>query len=612
MAAAILADGRQLVRLIVPKALLLQTAQTLQSRLGGLVGREITHIPFSRRTLTTPNMLRLYSEHHYQLFHSCGVILTTPEHVLSYKLSGLQRVVDSQLEEAQQMVQFQSWLSETCRDVLDESDFTLAVKTQLIYPSGSLLTVDGNPHRWEIAQILLSLVEDHLPDLQRKFPQSIEVVKRSCGFPMAHFLRTDVEDALLHRIVNDICDGRISLLRLEDSTQSGGRREIKRVLSEENLDCKFIKRVSRNFADKSSAYKNILLVRGLLLNRILLVCLKKRWNVQYGLHPDRHPIAVPFEAKGVPSEQAEFGHPDVSILFTCLAFYYSGLRLSQFREALQHILKSDDPAAGYDRWTYGSETLPEALRHWNVINVEDQGQVEELWRHLRHNRNVLNSYMNHSVFPLHATQFGVKLQASGWDLPLFSESPSGEETSRSMTTGFSGTNDNKMMLPLNIRQDDLPSLRQTNAEVLTYLLQDQSHRHYNLAARGGKRWTEEELLRKMKEMEIRTLIDAGAYILEMDNQTLVKTWLNIDTPAKAAVYFGADNRAWVLYRGGKEAVPLLATPFAENLSECLVYIDEAHTRGIDLKLPKEACGALTLALGQTKDHTVQGKLIAIN
>jgi Protein of unknown function (DUF3638)/Protein of unknown function (DUF3645) len=612
MAAAILADGRKLVRLIVPKALLLQTAQTLQSRLGGLVGREVTHIPFSRRTPTTPNMLRLYSEHHYQLIHSCGVILTTPEHVLSYKLSGLQRVVDSRLEEAQEMVQFQSWLSKTCRDVLDESDFTLAVKTQLIYPSGSQLTVDGHPHRWEVAQILLSLVEDHLPDLQRKFPQSIEVVKRPFGFPMIHFLRADVEDALLHRIVDDVCDGRISLLRLEDLTQSGGGREIQRVLSEENLDCKFIKRVSRKFADKSSAYKNILLVRGLLLNRILLVCLKKRWNVQYGLHPDRHPIAVPFEAKGVPSEQAEFGHPDVSILFTCLAFYYSGLSLSQFREALQHILKSDDPAAGYDRWTYGSETLPEALRHWNVINAEDQGQVEELWRHLRHNRNVLNSYMNHFVFPLHAKQFGVKLQASGWDLPLFSESPSGKETSRSMTTGFSGTNDNKMMLPLNIRQDDLPSLRQTNAEVLTYLLQGQSHRHYNLAARGGKRWTEEELLRKMNEMEIRTLIDAGAYILEMDNQTLVKTWLNIDTPAKAAVYFGADNRAWVLYRGGKAAVPLLATPFAENLSECLVYIDEAHTRGIDLKLPKEACGALTLALGQTKDHTVQGKFIAIN
>lgn len=608
MAAAILANKKQLLRLIAPKALLLQTAQTMQSRLGGLIGREIRHIPFSRRTLTTPNMLKLYSELHHEILRCCGVILTTPEHILSYKLSGLQRLANLKLKEAQKMVEFQSWLTDTCRDVLDESDFTLAVKTQLIYPSGPQISVDGHPHRWEVAQRLLSLVEDHLPNLQRSFLRSIEVVERPHGFPMIHFLQTDVEVALHRRIVNEICNGRTPFLRLADSTLPHMKCEIKRVLSEEDLGPELIKRVSGFFADKSSAYKNILLVRGLLLNGILLLCLKKRWNVQYGLHPNRHPIAVPFEAKGVPSEQAEFGHPDVAILLTCLAFYYSGLNLSQFCDGLQHVLKSDDPATEYDRWTFGSDTLPEALHHWNVINVDDKGQVEELWRHLRLNRNVLDHYMNNFVFPVHAKQFGVKLQASGWDLPLFSKSrPGDKQTSCAQTTGFSGTNDNKMMLPLTIKQDDLPSLRQTNAEVLTYLLQDRN-RQYNLAAWRGKRLTEEELLRRIETMGIRILIDAGAYILEMDNRSLVKAWLDIDTQAKGAVYFGADNRAWVQYRGGKETVPLLATPFAENFDECLVYIDQAHARGIDLKLPQNARGALTLALGQTKDHTVQAAM----
>jgi hypothetical protein len=120
------------------------------------------------------------------------------------------------------------------------------------------------------------------------------------------------------------------------------------VLSDENLDRKLIEPVSPFFADRSTSYQNTPLVRGLLLNGILLLWLKKRWNVQYGLHPNWHPIAVPFDLKGVPSAQAEFGDPDVSTLFTCLAFYYSGLNLSQFREALQHVLKSDDPAAEYD------------------------------------------------------------------------------------------------------------------------------------------------------------------------------------------------------------------------------------------------------------------------
>ena len=610
MAAAILASKKQLLRLIVPKALLLQTAQTMQSRLGGLVGREIRHVPFSRRTMTTPNMLQLYSKLHRDILCSCGVMLTTPENILSYKLSGLQRLADLRLKEAEEMIGFQSWLTDTCRDVLDESDFTLAVKTQLIYPSGPQLSVDGHPSRWEVAQILLSLVEDHLPNLQRDFPQSIEVAERSRGFPMIHVLRTDVEDALHCQIINDICDGRTTFLRLANPISPMNKGEIKRVLSEESIDRQLIKRVSLFFVDRSSAYKNMILVRGLLLNKILLLCLKKRWNVQYGLHPKRQPIAVPFEAKGVPSEQAEFGHPDVAILLTCLAFYYSGLNLSQFSEDLHHVLRSDDPAAEYDKWTCTSNTMPEALHHWNIINVDDQGQVETLWRHLRLNRNVLDHYMNSFVFPVHAKQFGVKLQASGWDIPLFSRSQREEETSCARTTGFSGTNDNKLMLPLTIKQDDLPSVRQTNAEVLAYLLQNRN-RQYNIASSQGKRLTEEGLLLRLSSMGIRILIDAGAYILEMNNRTLVKAWLNIDTQSKGAVYFDADNRAWVQYRGGKKTVPLLATPFAENLNECLVYLDEAHTRGVDLKLPQNARGALTLALNQTKDHTVQGKLAAI-
>jgi len=311
----------------------------------------------------------------------------------------------------------------------------------------------------------------------------------------------------------------------------------------------------------------------------------------------------------VPSEQAEFGHPDAAIIFTCLAFYYSGLTPAQFNEGLRHVLSSHDPSSEYDRWTSGCDTLPEALHHWNVINVDDQGQLEQLWKHLKTSRSVLDHYMNHFVFPAHAKQFGIKLQASGWDLPLFSKKSSRDISIGARTTGFSGTNDNKMMLPLTIKQHDLPSLRQTSAEVLAYLLQDRN-REYHVVAQDGKRLSEIEFLEQLTEKGIRVLIDAGAYILEMKNEELVNTWLSIDTGPQAAVYFGSDNRALVRYRGTKASVPLLATALVDNMENCLVYFDEAHTRGIDLKLPQYARGALTLALGQTKDHTVQGKLYA--
>ena len=91
--------------------------------------------------------------------------------------------------------------------------------------------------------------------------------------------------------------------------------------------------------------------------------------MQYGLHPTRDPIVVPFYTKGVPFEQAEWSHPDVAILFTCLAFYYDGLSITQLRQSLEHVLKSDDPSNEYDRWTHSSKHLPDSLREWNAINV---------------------------------------------------------------------------------------------------------------------------------------------------------------------------------------------------------------------------------------------------
>ncbi|OWY47029.1 uncharacterized protein AALT_g10973 [Alternaria alternata] len=571
MALAAIGDGKQLSRLIVPKPLLLPTAQMIQSRLGGLVGREIRHIPFSRKTKINPQILQLYRNLHQEMLDSQGVVLIAPEHLLSYKLSGLQHLASSNLETAREVLEYQTYLSSIARDILDESDVSLAVKTQLIYPSGKQTTVDGHPHRWKVAQSMLSLVKDHLPKLEQDFPRNIEVLKRGQGYPMIYILHADVEEDLHRRIVDDICTGRTSFLRFTGCASDGCSPDIRRVLLGKTLDMTLLERVARQFTDETIARKTLLLIRGLLHHRILLLCLRKRWNVQYGLHPTRDPMAVPFEAKGIPSEQAEFGHPDAAILLTCLAFYYTGLSLVQFREALRHILASHDPASEYDRWTSSCDSLPEALHHWNVINSDDQDQ------------------------------------ASGWDLPLFPRTESDKTLTRARTTGFSGTNDNKTMLPLTIQQSDLPSLHQTNAEVLTYLLQERN-RGYHTVAHAGRRLSETEFLGQLRDKKIRVLIDAGAYILEMSNEDLVKTWMDIDTQPQAAVYFGADNRVWVRYRGTKARVPLLATPLVDHLDDCLVYLDEAHTRGIDLKLPENARGALTLALGQTKYHTVQAAM----
>jgi hypothetical protein len=71
--------------------------------------------------------------------------------------------------------------------------------------------------------------------------------------------------------------------------------------------------------------------------------------------------------------------------------------------------------------------------------------------------------------------------------------------------------------------------------------------------------------------------------------------------------FDANHRAQVIWGKGKE-MPLSASPFAENLEGCLVYLDESHCRGTDLKLPPDARAAVTLGPQLTKDALVQAAM----
>ena len=286
--------------------------------------------------------------------------------------------------------------------------------------------------------------------------------------------------------------------------------------------------------------------------------LGKRWNVHYGTDPRRDPIAVPYRNKGIPCDQVEFGHPDVSIILTCLSFYYSGLNLAQLRQNLGRLLKSDEPATEFELWIQSVGPFPESLRSWSALNMEDETQCSQLWSLLRYQMIVINHFMNHFVFPRYARTFEQKLVSSGWDISVTmdvaaSASSSGpvkaeKENARPdkstvtassggpipLTVGFSGTNDNKALLPLNIVQNDLPALSHTNAEVLTYLLQPRNRKYYPATDRWGKRIPEREMLRMIKDIGARMLLDAGAQILELDNVSFARTWLENETEAEAA------------------------------------------------------------------------------
>lgn len=563
-----LADSQCLVRVVVPRQLLAQTYSLLLSRIGGLVGRRVVHVPFSRRTPINHETIEAYFNIHKQIRKSRGIMLTAPEHLLSFKLCGLQCLSDHRHAEAVPMVNVQNWLNDKARDVVDESDHVFSTRTALVFPSGNLALFDGQDHRWRAAEELLRIVGNRLWILQERFPRSIEVIDRNNqGFPFFFFLKPDVEDALISGIVSDVCSGLTGILPTGECNASE-LNVIKQFLSKQTVSEATIEEFRKMWPDNPELRKKVLLLRGLLVHRILLLTLKKRFNVQYGLSELRDPIAVPFHAKGVASELSEFGFPDVAILLTILAHYYQGMGIEQTRQNLEMIAKHDDPRRVYEGLVQNIANFPDALRDYDSLNQDDEFQLLSIWKATQFDMNFINFHLNTFVFPRHAKQFSVKLQASAWDLGL----------SAGRTTGFSGTHDGKSSFPLMIRQNDLPELEHTSAEVLSYLLQPRNRGYAVMTDNCGRRLSEENLLRKIKGMSIRVLIDAGAQILELTNAEVARRWLEIDHVAPAAVYFNEANKPFVRFRGGR-FLPLSATPFAEDLTGLLVYIDQEHTRG---------------------------------
>ena len=276
MVAAVLANKHQLLRVVVPRALLLQSAQVMQTKVGGLLDREVLHIPFSRRTKVTNSLMDVFKQLHFDLKKNNGFILSLPENILSFKLSGLQKLCDGEPDRSRPMIKMQQWLDHNARDVLDECDVSLAIRTQLIYPSGTQTIVDGHPLRWQTTQAVLRLLRLHIPELLRKFPRSIEVVHRPIGdFPLLYFLRRDVENDAISKIVDAVCQGQLAAVPCAEMG-SFAQGDIRAFISCPTVSSHVVKKLNTMFRHKQHIMEMLHLLRGLVVHRILFSTLKKR------------------------------------------------------------------------------------------------------------------------------------------------------------------------------------------------------------------------------------------------------------------------------------------------------------------------------------------------
>ena len=362
-----------------------------------------------------------------------------------------QHTVKAPLNGATESSELQKWLYSHARDILDESDEILHPRRQLIYTLGLPQHMEGYPDRWTIIQQILRLVRRHAFSLSKDLPDSVEYTNRQPGsFPHFRILQTsDASRRLVLLLVGDVMAGDLPPLNFHSINQTQ-RDAIRSFISIEDVRPDIAKEVEEytKCSQQSNLWSRLLLLRGLFACNILLFALtERRWRVDYGLHPQKDSeeseeseewkppgLAIPYRGKDVPAPDTQFGHPDITILLTCLSYYYIGLSEEQLRMTFKTLLNQDNPTTEYAVWVQdcGPRSLPSSLQNLREFNL---GSSEQWDNHIfpifAYNQAAINFYLSRFVFPREAKEYPQKLATSSWDLAEKRELPITGERSRS-------------------------------------------------------------------------------------------------------------------------------------------------------------------------------------
>ncbi|CAL8123847.1 unnamed protein product [Orchesella dallaii] len=602
-------EEKSLCRVTVLTSIFKTNLSILSFAIGGLINRRLYTFP-SRRDMSidlicAENLMEAYEE----CLSFKGVVLTLPEYRLSFRLLAYDKILKGEIELGTKLLEVENWLRFHSRDILDESDELLNVKYQLVYTTGEQMPIDGDEIRWTTCQKILKCVKTIVPNLLDKYGSSTifyspkDQQKSPEQFTMLRLLseseefRKDFYDTLAEEL-------------LKDMKLRGYRREVvKRFITEESMESDTHTLALAYFVDKPELLNKVLLYSAYLRRGVLFLALSKRWRVEYGVDP-RGPraSAVPFRAKDVAAERTEFGHPDLAIVLTHLSYYYSGLSDSQLEQVFDIIKNKLGAETIYNEWIQEipEHNVPKFLRHYEAINLHDVVQRSALFNMLRRHKLLVDFWLSHEVFPRESKQFPGKIVMTAGDLCY--------ERHKHPVSGFSGTNDSSVLLPLPISQQDLPELENTNAKLENTLLKLENGNHEGLEM-GVKCF---DILQKMKKNKLRILIDAGALMLDCDNEQVAELWLEVETDPslEAVVYFSKDNELLVKYRrdaGDSKGnvrsrildVPLDLSPYRDRLESCGVFLDDQHTRGTDLKFPNGMTACVTVGTRMRRDKLVQ-------
>ncbi|KAL0060620.1 hypothetical protein AAF712_012563, partial [Marasmius tenuissimus] len=521
--AARLADGDKLVRIVVLRSLSSQMFSLLVQRLSDFTNRQVLYMPFSRDVNISGPRIRTIRQLFEDAIRNQSIIVAQPEHILSFQLmtvdhilrrpprAGNSSVFTRTPSETEDLVQTQLLLDRYTRDVQDECDELMRTEFELTYTKGLQQLLEDSPARWRTLQSVLHLLQVSITDHVRSTGSfticdglDVNVEDDSPGFPRLHMSNPKAAQILVTTLVGRVMDGYIPECFAPSHYSVPLRQSARAFISglavppstEEKLRIR-----------AGASWKTLLLLRGLFGGGLLAHVLMKRWRVDYGLDLSRTLLAVPYRAKDVPSLRAEFGHPDVAILLTCLSYLQRGLSQVEVISAFEELLKLDDPSQEFDRWVGSSTSLPTELRSIRGVNLKDPSQTDDqLYIHFRYNHAMVDFYLSTLVFPRAAKEFPHKLTTTGWDLAREKDH---------VTTGFSGTNDNQLLLPTSMQQDASPDRLSTNARMLGVLLKPENSRYVCPTSRILSAVDIVNSITSPYDESVRVMLDVGALVIEV-------------------------------------------------------------------------------------------------
>eukprot|EP01119_Soliformovum_irregulare_P022540 TRINITY_DN7740_c0_g1_i1.p1 TRINITY_DN7740_c0_g1~~TRINITY_DN7740_c0_g1_i1.p1 ORF type:complete len:2004 (-),score=471.94 TRINITY_DN7740_c0_g1_i1:42-5480(-) len=605
-------DEKELVRINVLSSQFGEVRSYLQRVLGGLLQKRVYIFPFKRKVKLSERHLQILHQQMIKCRESGGIILTTPESRMSFYLKWCETLYQGG---SASPLHYEKILWEPVTEILDESDEILRHKYQLIYTLGSQQHIDGLSDRWRMSLAIMrclfmaSLPAEevppswqaalpHLQHLREALSQS-EYCFFHCrergyhSFPQFRILKEEFMTQLLPLLWKVIQHDPHCLTLFGHLSNSGVIQDYVLNRFSEVEDTQFREAHRELPSGNSRASASLQTLRGLFSFDILKMAFMKRHRIDFGIDkPDK--MAVPFRAKDTPAEGVEFGHADVAILLTGVAYASAGLSASQ-TEACLHKLKtmgSNEQKEMYRRWYHLSKEIMseedvEALSSVDAINMANVKQLQNLHEYYRLNFEVISFFLDHFVFPKETKQFPAKIMASAWNIA---------EGDR--VVGFSGTDDTKFTLPNNIKQQTLPELASTNGKMISKLADNNLS---YLSVEAGL--TASDILENMcRTDDWHVMIDCGALIEGMTNQEVVQRVLTLRRDFGQGIFFDEQGRLRILDRGSTRSQPLANRPIS---LKTFTYLDDPHTRGTDLPFPITSHAIVTIGTGLSKDKLLQ-------